>query len=375
MASSSSSSKPRQRRNSRASPRATTSSPRRSMNPSQAQDQGTRRPPRKRSRRSTLTLSVSPDAPSPIPPPMQPPQPRFLLGPEPSPTTPYLPVTSAPSRSRHGSLFISPESVEAVLAGSVTSSSEPCSTQAEHISERPSSTGTVRGPTTERRSPPPLTPFPPWIGDSEEEWQARGWQDPNQAMRAAPKRQRESIRYAPFAVVEVETRWLLSSIIHGIVLALQFSIALAVFSALISVAIWKKPDTDVRFWDWLWNFAEPSLVGVLILCSGTLVAHETKILSAVALLYLQCAILVVTTAASFIMWARCIEEYNRAVKGVLMGCNVLMWGLALFGFVRAAVVWKVEADVEDERGFGRGQGAQELTYGTFVPWNEAVRGQ
>lgn len=102
-------------------------------------------------------------------------------------------------------------------------------------------------------------------------------------------------------------------------------------------------------------------------------AHEVKILSAVALLYLQCAILVVTTAASLIMWARCIEEHSRAVKGVLMGCNVLMWGLALFGFVRAVVVWKIEADIEEERGFGRAHGAQALTYGTFVPWGEAGR--
>lgn len=173
--------------------------------------------------------------------------------------------------------------------------------------------------------------------------------------------------------MELETRWLLSSILHGVVLALQFSIALAVFSALMSVAVWKKPDSDVQFWEWLWNFAEPSLIGVLILCSGTLVAHEVKILSAVALLYLQCAILVVTTAASLIMWARCIEEHSRAVKGVLMGCNVLMWGLALFGFVRAVVVWKIEAEIEEERGFGRAHGARALTYGTFVPWDEAGR--
>lgn len=73
------------------------------------------------------------------------------------------------------------------------------------------------------------------------------------------------------------------------------------------------------------------------------------------------------------MWARCIEEHSRAVKGVLMGCNVLMWGLALFGFVRAVVVWKIEVEIEEERGFGRAQGARALTYGTFVPWDEAVR--
>jgi hypothetical protein len=45
-----------------------------------------------------------------------------------------------------------------------------------------------------------------------------------------------------------------------------------------------------------------------------------------------------------------------------MGCNVLMWGLALFAFVRAVVIWKVEAN-EDEMDPERA-----VIYGTFAPW-------
>lgn len=114
----------------------------------------------------------------------------------------------------------------------------------------------------------------------------------------------------------------------------------------------------------LWKFADPSLVVVLLLCATSLIIHEIKVLSSVALLYLESIILIATTVASFVLWTRCFQEESRSVKGVLMGSNVLMWGLAFFGFVRAVVIWKVEAsegDVDQERA---------VMYGTFVPWDE-----
>lgn len=112
----------------------------------------------------------------------------------------------------------------------------------------------------------------------------------------------------------------------------------------------------------LWTFVDPILITLLLLCSITLLVHEVKLLSSVALLYLQSLILAVTTAASVVLWARCLQEESPEVKGVLMGCNVMLWGLALFGFIRAAVVWKAEVGdeaVDVERG---------VAYGTFVPW-------
>ncbi|KAH7175850.1 hypothetical protein EDB81DRAFT_896551 [Dactylonectria macrodidyma] len=340
----------------------------------------TRRLTRKRISVNALAQaqSYSPDPLLAISPALQP---RFFFGPESSPSSPSMPVPAAVGLWREDATLGSSEQ-DAILRStvpaeesSVDASLKSLSIQAEYICERPSSTDTVLGPTTAPRDlTPPLTPFPPLMNESEDEWQPPEWRDLSQGTCLMPSRRRGSTRYTPFAILEVETRWLLSSILHGIVLALQFSVALAVFSALLSVAVWKKPDADVQFWDWLWNFAEPTLVAVLILCSGTLVAHEAKILSAVALLYLQCAILMVTTAASFIMWARCIEETSRPVKAVLMGCNVLMWGLAFSGFVRAAVVWKIEACVEERRGRASAYG-QTLAYGTFAPWSEAARGR
>lgn len=91
--------------------------------------------------------------------------------------------------------------------------------------------------------------------------------------------------------------------------------------------------------------------------------HEVKPLSSVALLYLESLILAATTLSSLVLWARCFQDESRSVKGVLMGCNVMMWGLALFGFIRAVVIWKVESQ-DDEADQERA-----VMYGTFVPWD------
>lgn len=106
---------------------------------------------------------------------------------------------------------------------------------------------------------------------------------------------------------------------------------------------------------------------VVFLSAVTLLAHEIKVLSAVVLLYLQSGILVVTTMASLVLWLRCFQEDDPAVKGVLMGCNLFMWGLGFFAFVRVAVLWKAE---DETRGGLVGPGV--VSYGTFVPWDEVV---
>jgi hypothetical protein len=121
--------------------------------------------------------------------------------------------------------------------------------------------------------------------------------------------------------------------------------------------------------DRLWKLADPTLVAVMLLCSASLVIHEVKLLSSVALLYLESLILAVTTLSSLVLWARCFQEESRSVKSVLMGCNVLMWGLALFAFVRAVVVWKVETN-EDEMDQERA-----VMYGTFTPWGMVDEGR
>ncbi|GKT98015.1 hypothetical protein FLAG1_00788 [Fusarium langsethiae] len=230
-----------------------------------------------------------------------------------------------------------------------------------HSEARTESVLTIRPPTTvERGRSPPLTPFPPWVSEEEdegdEECENRTWEN------STTKRHSYDGGHVPVTILRVEGKWVVSSVIHGLVLVLQFAVTLGVFSALMWITLWKENEPGNDFDNWLWKFADPSLVIVLLLCATSLIIHEVKLLSSVALLYLESLILAATTMASFVLWTRCFQEESRSVKGVLMGSNVLMWGLAFFGFVRAVVIWKVEAsegDVDQERA---------VMYGTFVPW-------
>lgn len=120
----------------------------------------------------------------------------------------------------------------------------------------------------------------------------------------------------------------------------------------------------------LWRIAEPSVGILLLLCFSTLMAHEVRGLSAVAHLYLQAAILVVATFVAGALVVRCLEQESRTVKGVITGCCAWMWASALLGFLRAAVVWKMEAmdsgDGEAEAEAIRRQNGEAVAYGTFV---------
>ncbi|UZP37212.1 hypothetical protein NXS19_005028 [Fusarium pseudograminearum] len=289
---------------------------------------------KKRSARaSALTLSLSPE------------RAQHQNHPQRSITSPAKP--SSATRSTHSSLFspdLLPRSASAVPHHQQhhrnISVSRPSPSSIDygsmHSESRAESALTVRPPTTlERGGSPPLTPFPPYDGG-----------------------------HVPVTILRVEGKWVVSSVIHGLVLALQFAVTLGVFSALMWITVWKENEPGNDFDNWLWKFADPSLVVVLLLCATSLIIHEIKLLSSVALLYLESLILVATTVASFVLWTRCFQEESRSVKGVLMGSNVLMWGLAFFGFVRAVIIWKVEAsevDADQERA---------VMYGTFVPWDE-----
>ncbi|KAI5464821.1 hypothetical protein BGZ63DRAFT_421815 [Mariannaea sp. PMI_226] len=286
-------------------------------------------------------------------------------------TSPSQPLLPREGRRRSSTMLISPESLNTDIEGyqtsveprsSLSGLATPASTRPGLALPRSASAETVRGPTTSRHYlTPPLTRFPPWAGDSDGDCECG-------------QRDRDRTKRSGLSVIGVEGRWLLNCIMHAMVLAMQFIATLVVLSALMWMAVWQKSDEDVEFWEWLWQFAEPSLVGILLVCSATLLAHEVRILSSVALLFLQCAILFLTTLASIFMWIRCIGEYNSTVKGLLMGCNVLIWGLSLFGFMRAVVIWKVEMEMDEERmpQYG-GREPQRVSYGTFVPWYESFR--
>lgn len=62
--------------------------------------------------------------------------------------------------------------------------------------------------------------------------------------RGSPSRGPSSV------VMSTKCRRMLPSIMHGVILAIQGAVTLAVFSALIWVTIWKKSDSDPEFWNW-----------------------------------------------------------------------------------------------------------------------------
>ncbi|KAF5667780.1 integral peroxisomal membrane [Fusarium circinatum] len=309
---------------------------------------------KKRSNRSSaLTLALSPEN-------AQQPQQRNLTSPaKASPSmrsslvSPDLLSRSASSATHHRNISASGPSPGTSLASI-------------DYPSRAESALTIRAPTTlERGGSPPLTPFPPWVSEEEDEGDGdcenRNWE--GSTTRTDGKRHSYDGGHVPVSISRVEGRWVVSSVVHGLVLVSQFVVTLGVFSALMWVTVWKENEPGNDFDNWLWKFADPSLVVVLLLCSASLLIHEVKLLSSVALLYLESLILAATTLSSLVLWARCFQEESRSVKGVLMGCNVMMWGLALFGFIRAVVIWKVESeDDEDDQ-------QRAVMYGTFVPWD------
>lgn len=111
----------------------------------------------------------------------------------------------------------------------------------------------------------------------------------------------------------------------------------------------------------------------MLICFTTLIIHETQGLSTVSLLYLQTGILFLTTVTAMAIAMHCFEQESRAVKGVLMGCDVLMWGMAFLGFIRAAIIWKLECVVEHKGEMATATTTRQggARYGTFVLWEEA----
>jgi hypothetical protein len=109
---------------------------------------------------------------------------------------------------------------------------------------------TVRAP--DRGGSPPLTPFPPWVSEEEdegdEECENRTWE--GSTTRTDGKRHSYDGSHVPVTIVRVEGRWVVSSVIHGLVLALQFTVTLGVFSALMWITVWKENEPGNDFDDW-----------------------------------------------------------------------------------------------------------------------------
>ena len=63
----------------------------------------------------------------------------------------------------------------------------------------------------------------------------------------------------PVTIVRVGGRWVVSSVIHGLVLVLQFAVTLGVFSALMWITVWKENEPGNDFDNWLVSLPSTSL--------------------------------------------------------------------------------------------------------------------
>ncbi|UKZ49649.1 hypothetical protein TrVGV298_003896 [Trichoderma virens] len=115
-------------------------------------------------------------------------------------------------------------------------------------------------------------------------------------------------------------------------------------------ALWKDEDGGLVGIPGSMLRSLPSLTTtfVLFISFVTLLIHEIYVLSPVVLLYLQAAILALTTVSATTMWMNCVQEDNVMLKCALISCSIMFWGMSGLAFLRAVVVWKVTSLDEDE---------------------------
>ncbi|KAL6692796.1 hypothetical protein J3F84DRAFT_382328 [Trichoderma pleuroticola] len=156
-------------------------------------------------------------------------------------------------------------------------------------------------------------------------------------------------------------RAILHAVMHGVVLALQSGVSLGVLALFIWMSLWKDEDggSSGISGGMLNNVPCLATTSVLIISSITLVVHEVYILSSVALLYLQAAILALTTVSATAMWMNCVGEDDAMLKCVLISCSVFFLVTSGLAFLRAVVIRKITSSDESE-GLGQVRGNGEV---------------
>ncbi|PKK44255.1 hypothetical protein CI102_11281 [Trichoderma harzianum] len=149
-------------------------------------------------------------------------------------------------------------------------------------------------------------------------------------------------------------RAVLHTVMHGVVLALQSGVSLGVLTFLVWMSLWKDDEGGLNGipGGMLNNVPSLATTFVLILSSITLIVHEIYILSSVVLLYLQAAILALTTVSATAMWMNCVGEDDAMVKCVWISCSVFFLGTSGLAFLRAVVIWKVTG-LDESEGLGQ----------------------
>lgn len=204
-------------------------------------------------RASNLTISLAPELAPPSSRSITSPVRRSLARPSPAqqsaPSSLVSPVRSAIITQQRNYSGPSPDFLAPPLSASLVSA-DYGSIRSEPPEERADSTETVRGPLTlDRGGTPPLTPFPRWVSDDEDD--VRGWDGSvQQSTRMDNKQHGYDGRHIPVTIVRLEGRWIISSAIHGFVLVTQFAVSLGVFSALMWVTVWKEDEPGNDFTEW-----------------------------------------------------------------------------------------------------------------------------
>ncbi|PHH89388.1 hypothetical protein CDD83_6170 [Cordyceps sp. RAO-2017] len=212
----------------------------------------------------------------------------------------------------------------------------------------PSWAASTPSPTeTVKRSP--LTPFPSWEMESGGRGTRVTERQPQQAREAQQHREPDAAHFLlPIGGGFLERRANLNTVMHGVALVGQAIVALAVSGALLAMTVWEKGGSQSYFWKVLWTYVQPCVGLVFAACAAALVLHETRVLSAVAMLYVEAAILTMTMATSLAL-GLCVATHNssQGVKGVVAACVTLMMGTAVLAFFRVVLVWWLVEDGDE----------------------------
>lgn len=121
---------------------------------------------------------------------------------------------------------------------------------------------------------------------------------------------------------------------------------------------------DHRIWICIESSFFLTLLGVLT----TILVHELHDISTIAFLCIHSTILVIITVTVLALWKytpqlQSQEAFGR--KGLILGCSVFIWGIAVLAFARASLTWWFEGWRTTGLEGGDGSLGQEDRYGTF----------
>lgn len=115
----------------------------------------------------------------------------------------------------------------------------------------------------------------------------------------------------------------------------------------------------------LWRRVPPGLLILLVMTLTALVLHEAWHLSALSMVFVQTAALLLSTLATAAVAVLALEmETAETVKGILLGSCVFMEVVSLLAFVRAVILWWWLVHASRTRRLGRDR-REEQRYGTF----------